>query len=67
MQQDNAASGGLNDIPATGRALGNTSHWTVRRHIQQGNITAVRLGRRVFVTEKEIDRIKLEGLPRLKP
>lgn len=48
------------------RVLGSISPWTLRKHAQRGNICVVRLGQRVFLDEQELDRIRREGLPRLK-
>jgi hypothetical protein len=48
------------------RVLGSISPWTLRKHAQRSNIRVVRLGQRVFIDEKELDRIRREGLPRLR-
>jgi hypothetical protein len=48
------------------RVLGSISPWTLRKHAQRNNIRVVRLGQRVFIDEQELDRIRREGLPRLK-
>jgi hypothetical protein len=50
----------------SGRILGSISPWTLRKHAQRKNIRVVRLGQRVFLDEQELDRIRREGLPRLK-
>lgn len=47
------------------RMLGGLSPWTLRRHVQRGNIRTVRLGLRVFLDSEELERIRREGLPRL--
>lgn len=47
------------------KLTGDSSHWTIRRHVAKGNIRVIRLGRRVFITPEEFERIKREGLPRL--
>ena len=49
------------------RELGAMSPWTLRKHIAQGTVRATRLGRRVFVRSDEVERIKKEGLPSLRP
>jgi hypothetical protein len=46
--------------------LGDTSPWTLRKHITLGNIRVVRLGSRLFVHEDEIRRIQRDGLPPLR-
>jgi hypothetical protein len=56
----------LHGIEDVSSRLGNTSPWTIRKHIAQGNIRVVRIGTRVFVNENEIERIQREGLPSLK-
>jgi len=42
------------------------SHWTLRKHIAQGNVTATRIGRRKLLRNEEIERIRREGLPPLR-
>jgi hypothetical protein len=49
-----------------GKILGGVSPWTLRKHAQRKNIRVVRLGQRVFLDTMELDRIRREGLPRLK-
>ncbi len=66
MQQDTVA-GELFDVFEASRQLGNLSPWTLRKHIGVGNVAAVRLGRRVFVRQDEIERIRRQGLPPLRP
>lgn len=56
----------LRGIEDASRCLGNTSPWTLRKHIAKGNIKVIRLGRRVFLADDEIRRIQTEGLPSLK-
>jgi hypothetical protein len=36
---------------------------TIRRHIDAGNIRAIRIGGRIFIPAEEIARIQREGLP----
>ena len=45
--------------------LGGTSIWTLRKHIAQGTVRPVRIGRRVFLSADECARIQHEGLPSL--
>ena len=52
-------------IEGLARLVGDSSHWTIRRHVARGNIRVTRFGRRVFITPEEFERIKREGLPRL--
>lgn len=66
MSQDEASSK-LYALEAASRILGGTSVWSLRKHIAQGNVTATRLGRRVFIRGEEIERIRQEGLPSLRP
>ena len=65
MHQDTAADS-LHDVFEATRQLGNWSPWTLRKHIAVGNVAVVRLGRRVFVRQDEIERIRREGLPPLR-
>jgi hypothetical protein len=46
-------------------ALGKISGWTLRKHLKRGNVSAVRIGRRLFVNSREVRRIQDEGLPSL--
>ena len=46
-------------------ALGSISVWTLRKHVAAGSVSVVRIGRRIFLTETELQRICKEGLPRL--
>lgn len=57
----------LFSIEETCRLLGGCSSWTIRKHLQRGNIRSTHLGQRVYVPLDEIERIKQEGLPRLSP
>lgn len=57
------ALSGIED--ASRQRLGNISPWTLRKHIEKGNVKVVRIGRRVFLAEDEIRRIQKEGLPSL--
>jgi excisionase family DNA binding protein len=42
-------------------ALLGISKWTVRNYIQTGKLKPVRLGRRVLLSEDELERLVLEG------
>ena len=57
----------LHDLFTAARMLGSISPWTLRKHIAQGTVKATRLGRRVFVPGEEIERIRAQGLPSLRP
>lgn len=46
--------------------LGGISVWTLRKHIAQGTIRTVHIGRRVFLPAEEIARIQRDGLPSLR-
>ena len=65
MNQDLCANG-IYDIGASAKALGEISPWTLRKHVAQGTVEVIRLGRRVFLRGEEIERIRREGLPRLR-
>jgi excisionase family DNA binding protein len=47
-------------IDESAAALG-LSPWTIRKYIAEGKISAVRIGRRVFVEPSELERIVKEG------
>jgi excisionase family DNA binding protein len=53
----------LESIEATAYALG-ISPWTVRKRVREGLIRSVRIGRRVLIQPKEIERIIDEGIKR---
>jgi hypothetical protein len=55
----------LHALPDAARLLGGISIWTLRKHITCGNVAVVRLGRRVFMRDEEIERIREAGLPPL--
>ena len=46
--------------------LGGISPWTIRKHIQYGNVKVTRIGRRVFLAAEEVERIRRDGLPSLR-
>lgn len=52
----------LQSIKASATRLG-VSPFTVRRLVKTGKLKAVRLGRRVLVSDEEISRIMREGCP----
>ena len=56
----------LRGVDDSAHCLGNMSPWTLRKHIAEGNIKVVRIGKRVFLAEHEIRRIQREGLPSLR-
>lgn len=45
--------------------LGGISIWTLRKHVQRGNVKVTHLGRRVFLDEEEVEHIRRDGLPSL--
>jgi hypothetical protein len=55
----------LYSIEDGARVLGKISSWTLRKHVKRGSVSAVRIGRRVFLSSDEIRRIQVEGLPSL--
>ncbi len=63
MQTENQR---LFDIPASCKRLGDWSAWTMRKHIALGNLSVIRIGKRIFLTEETIERIAREGLPSLR-
>jgi len=64
MMQDNT-SNHLYSYQDASSMLGGISIWTIRAHAQRGNLTVIRLGRRCFLSQKEINRVQREGLPSL--
>jgi len=51
----------LNSIEKAAGLLG-VSKWTVRSYIRAGKLKPVRLGRRVLLTDDELERFVAEGL-----
>jgi excisionase family DNA binding protein len=41
------------------------SAWTIRAHLKRGAIKPVRVGRRVLIPRKELERLAIDGLPSL--
>jgi phage antirepressor YoqD-like protein len=62
-----AESGGLFNLEDAAKVLGRISSWTLRKHLRQGTVAAVRIGRRLFISQTEIQRIQTKGLPSLRP
>ena len=58
-------TGRLYSLQDASRELGGISIWSLRKHISQGSVRPVRLGRRVFLGAEEISRIQRDGLPSL--
>jgi hypothetical protein len=56
----------LHGLDDAAKMLGGISVWTLRKHISQGAIATTRLGKRVFLSSEEVERIQREGLPSLK-
>lgn len=59
-QKQKQARERLNDLQETADRI-RCSPWTVRRLIDQGHIRAIRIGRRLLVSESEIARVMREG------
>ncbi len=55
----------LFNVPEAARRLG-ISAWTLRKHIARKSVAVTRIGRRVLVSDEEVRRIKLNGLPSLR-
>jgi hypothetical protein len=55
----------LYNLEESSYQLGDTPVWTLRHHIAAGHINVTRLGRRLFLTAQELERIAREGLPSL--
>ena len=53
-------------VDEAARVLGGISPWTLRKHIEFGNVKVTRIGRRVFLDAEEVERIRRDGLPRLR-
>ncbi len=56
----------LYSLEAASHQLGGISVWTLRKHVSQGTLKPVRLGRRIFLNSLAISRIQREGLPSLR-
>jgi len=55
----------LFSVEDAAKVLGGISPWTLRKHIQYGNLKVTRIGRRVFLDAEELERIQRDGLPSL--
>lgn len=42
------------------------SPWTLRAHLKSGGIHAVRIGRRVLISNAEVERLAAHGLPSIR-
>ena len=56
----------LYSLPDAAKSLGGISIWTLRKHISNGRLRAIRIGRRVFLDGEELERIRRDGLPSLR-
>ena len=65
-KQDSTPTSNILNIFDAARALGGISPWTLRKHVSQGTVAVTRMGRRVFLRGEEIERIRREGLPKLR-
>jgi hypothetical protein len=52
----------LYSLPDASVRLGNISVWSLRRHIEAGNIKAVHVGGRIFIPLTELERVELFGV-----
>jgi hypothetical protein len=55
----------LFSVEDAAQILGGISPWTLRKHMDIGNVKVTRIGRRVFLDAEEVERIRREGLPSL--
>ena len=55
----------LYDLQDAAKMLGGISVWTLRKHLELGNLRVTRIGRRVFLSDEEVQRISRQGLPAL--
>lgn len=55
----------LLSLDKAAEALGGISVWTLRKHVAAGSVKVTRIGRRVFLTAEEVERIRRDGLPSL--
>ena len=55
----------LLSLEKAAQVLGGISIWTLRKHVGRGNVRVTHLGRRVFLDEEEVERIRRNGLPSL--
>lgn len=66
MSNQNQNDSRLYSLVDASRQLGDLSIWTLRKHLLRGNVRPTRLGRRIFISSAEIERIQRDGLPSLK-
>ena len=52
----------LYSLPDSSVRLGNISVFSLRRHIEAGNIKAVHVGGRVFIPVSELERVEQFGV-----
>jgi hypothetical protein len=57
----------LFSLKAAAQQLGGISVWTLRKHVSNRTIAVTRIGRRVFLDSEEVERIRKNGLPSLRP
>ncbi len=55
----------LFSLESAAKTLGNVSVWTLRRHLALGSFRAVRIGKRVLLSQETVERIARAGLPSL--
>jgi hypothetical protein len=67
VRKAKSSSGKLHGLADAGNELGRISPWTLRGHIDAGTIPVVRIGRRLFLTDETLEKIKRDGLPSLTP
>ena len=65
MDQQISEGPSLYSIEDAAKVLGRISSWTLRAHLRRGTVSAVRIGRRLFLNASEIRRIQSDGLPSL--
>jgi hypothetical protein len=41
------------------------SPWTLRRHKSRGTLNVIRIGRRIYLNDAELERVTKNGLPSL--
>jgi hypothetical protein len=65
MEPQTSEGPALYSVEDAARVLGKISSWTLRAHLRRGTVSAVRIGRRLFLNAAEIRRIQSDGLPSL--
>ncbi len=56
----------LYSLAEAAKLLGGISVWSLRKHLQRKTLQATRIGRRVFLSAAELQRVTQEGLPPLR-